>query len=136
MSFASDDGGDEPEDPVETSLFTPRRVKIGGLTIGALAAMVGSYMGIKKYRALKNRLKKKYGIERLTSLQEVVWLASLLGRYKVTWPLYGLVRMNQGTLTDFVGADPSAVAELYYGHEPSKKQVSRFVRKFFAGQKA
>lgn len=64
----------------------------------------------------------------------MVWLASLLARYRITWPLYAIVKTYGGTLTDFV-SNSKAAAEMYYGFEPSKKQVVAYVKKFFLDPK-
>jgi len=43
-----------------------------------------------------------------------------------------IVKNNPGTLSNFVGGNPQALAELYYSHEPSQDELEDFLQKYFA----
>ena len=110
-----------------------QRHKVGaGITIAALTAAVAGVMKIRSYRAIKNRLINTYQLGKLTPLQNKVWMATALASYRIPWYLRYLVNNTMGTLSDFVGANPRAVAELYYGHEPSQKERDAFIDNFFS----
>ncbi len=110
-----------------------QRHKVGaGITIAALTAAVAGVMKIRSYRTIKNGLIKKYQLGRLAPLQNKVWMATALASYRIPWYLRYLVNNTMGTLSDFVGSNPRAVAELYYGHEASQDELDAFIDKFFS----
>ncbi len=125
--------GEEPESYFTTLTTSIQRHKVGvGITIAALTAAVAGVMKMRSYRAIKNRLINTYQLGRLTPLQNKVWMATALASYRIPWYLRYLVNNTMGTLSDFVGANPRAVAELYYGHEPSQKERDAFIDNFFS----
>ncbi len=137
--FAGGDKAEEEAEPPkveqepESSLATlTTGHKVGaGITIAALTAAVAGVMKIRSYRAIKNRLINTYQLGKLTPLQNKVWMATALASYRIPWYLRYLVNNTMGTLSDFVGSNPRAVADLYYGHEPSQDELDAFIDKFF-----
>ena len=124
----------EPE-PEPAATFKLPRGKIGAvvLTAAVLAAAVKTYLNWRTYTKRKQALIKKYKLAKLTSLQNKIWMATALASYGISRYLRYLIKNNSGSLTDFVGADPRALAELYYGDEPTENQVREFITKYFGG---
>jgi len=102
-----------------------------GITTAVLVAAVATFIKIRSYYKTKAHLIKKYHLKRLTSLQNKVWLATVLASHGMPWYLQSLATERRSSLDRLVGADPRAVAELYYGHEPTVEEVAAFRAKFF-----
>jgi hypothetical protein len=101
-------------------------------TIAALTAAVAAVMKIRSYKNTKKRLIKKYNLAALTPLQNKIWLATALASHGIPWYLDYMVHHTQGSLADLIGADPRALAELYYGHMPTANEIDVFLRRFFS----
>ncbi len=123
----------EPPAPVGPRPRTITGKRVGGavITIAALTAAVAGLMKIRAYRNTKRKLIKNYKLRRLSTLQNKTWLATVLASNRIPWYLLRLVRTNKGSLAEFVGSDPRALAELYYRHEPTPEEVNTFLARFF-----
>lgn len=89
---------------------------------------------MRAYRNTKRKLIKNYKLGRLSSLQNKTWLATVLASYSAPWYLRRLVQNNEGSRAEFMGSDPRAFAELYYGHTPTREELDRFLTRFFTGK--
>ncbi len=116
------------------------------LTAATLTAAVKTYLNWRGYTKRKQALIKKYKLKKLTPLQNRVWMAIALastsfkisrslGRLLLDFfkSLQYLVTDGSMPLTSFVGSDPQALAELYYGFEPTENQVREFITTYFGG---
>ncbi len=117
----------------DTTRFARAQKTAAVLTTAVLIAAVAGVMKIRSYRNTKKRLIKKYNLGTLTLVQNKVWLATVLASYRMPWYLHRIIRQHEGTLADLVGDDPRAVAELYYGHAPTRNELNKFLSKFFSG---
>jgi hypothetical protein len=122
---------------IRTSARPRQRNKAAiGVTLTTLTVAVTGYITKRLYQNKKKRLVRKYKLGNLTNFQDKVWLATKLASYHVPWYLRKIVRDNTGKdLIAFTGKDPHALAELYYGHEPSQEEFDAFIAKFFANIK-
>ena len=125
----------EETEGLPATTFTTQQKVGAGITLAALAAAVAGVMKMRSYRNMKRRLIKKYHLGKLTPLQNKVWMATALASYRIPWYLRYLVNNTFATLSDFVGKDPRAATELYYGHEPSQIELDTFIKKFFSNVK-
>lgn len=105
--------------------------KTGGAIVTALAIAITTYVGRRIYQKKKERLMRKYKLASLTPLQNNVWRAVALAHIRMPWYLQYLIKNNTGTLTDFIGSNPQAAAELYYGRVPNEAEVKAFQGRFF-----
>ena len=106
--------------------------KTGGAGIVmALAIAITTYIGRRMYQKKKERLMRKYKLASLTPLQNNVWRAVALAHIRMPWYLQYLIKNNTGTIADFIGSDPRAAAELYYGRVPNEAEVKAFQGRFF-----
>ena len=116
-----------------TPSFAQQHKKEIGAIVTAIAVAIATYIGRRVYLNKKNRLVKKYKLGTLTPLQNAIWRATALAAIRMPWYLRYLVRTNPRSLTDLVGSDSRALAELYYGHMPSSQEVQSFINQFFGG---
>lgn len=105
--------------------------KTGGAIVTALAIAITTYIGRRIYQKKKERLMRKYKLASLTPLQNNVWRAVALAHIRMPWYLQYLIKNNTGTLAGFIGSDPRAAAELYYGRVPNEAEVKAFQSRFF-----
>jgi hypothetical protein len=103
----------------------------GGAIVTALAIAITTYIGRRIYQKKKERLMRKYKLASLTPLQNNVWRAVALAHIRMPWYLQYLIKNNTGTLAGFIGSDPRAAAELYYGRVPNEAEVKAFQSRFF-----
>ena len=96
-------------------------VVAGALRITGLDA--GSEPGIQEWQLTSEFSSTDYRI--------VAWGAGLLTLMDGT--IYNIGANNSGNLTDFVGENPRALADLYYGYEPTENQVREFITAYFGG---
>ncbi len=125
-----------PEQPESFKLTRGQKVGVGiaaALTVATLTAAVKTYLGWRAYTKKKKALIKKYKLAKFTPLQNKVWMATALASYGIPWYLRYIINNNIGILSDFIGADPRALAELFYDYEPTEDQVKEFLITYFGG---